>query len=387
MDNFFNEEIEREVFISEEQLTNKKIKKLYGKYYEDTKIYNIFPLELQDRGDYLGEVLDKDSELTNDFCSKFEDGKLHFYYEKKELKVSSYNLYQNIFSRNSGILETDVMANKRVIILGCGSVGSLVALELARAGVSNFLLCDADIVEYHNICRHQCGLEDVGDLKVNAVKRKIKSINPRARVLTFEGIVQNLPKEMLDDFCVPNDTIFVGCADNRSADVYTNRISIYYKSYFISIGFWERAAAGEIFYHIPGLHQPCYECALGHGSSASSRSIGNHHVYSNEENLEQVKFEPGISVDINFVTTIGIKLIIDMLNRTNKDYIPRLLNHLKQYTIICNTNEKALGGEMVEIFSYPLQVSTSLIVGFSTKKCHDKGCCQYETTIEESNHE
>ncbi len=383
MNNFFNEEIEREVFISEEQLTNNKIKKLYGKYFEDTKIYNIFPLELENKGDFLGEVLDRKIELKNGFCAKFQNDKLHFYYDKKEIKVSSYNLYQNIFSRNSGILETDVMDHKKAIILGCGSVGSLVALELARAGVSHFILCDADIVEYHNICRHQCGIEDVGDLKVNAVKKKIKSINPRAEVITFEGIIQNLPKKMLDAFCVPENTIFVGCADNRSADVYANRISIYYKAYFISIGFWERAAAGEIFYHIPGLGQPCYECALGHGSEASFRSIGNHHVYSNEENLEKVKFEPGISVDINFVTTIGIKLIIDILNQTNKDYIPRLLNYLKQYTIICNTNEKALGGEMVEIFSYPLQVSTSLIVGFSSKECYENKCCKYEKNKEE----
>ncbi len=378
MDNFFNEEIEREVFISEEQLTNKKIKKLYGRYFEDTKIYNIFPLELENRGDYLGEVKSSARELTDGFCSVYESNKLHFYYDKKELKVTSYNLYQNIFSRNSGILETDIMKNKKVIILGCGSVGSLVAVELAKAGVSNFLLCDADIVEYHNVCRHQCDILDVGDLKINAVKRKIKSINPSANVLTFEGIVQNIPKDMLDNYCKENDTIFVGCADNRSADVYANRISIYYNCYFISIGFWERAAAGEIFYHIPGRCEPCYECALGHGTSASSRSIGNHHVYSNLEDVEQVKFEPGISVDINFVTIIGIKLIIDILNITNKDYIPRLLNYLKQYTIICNTNEKTLGGDMVTIFSYPLQVSTSLIVGFSNKKCHDKKCCQYE---------
>ena len=31
-----------------------------------------------------------------------------------------------------------------------------------------------------------------------------------------------------------------------------------------------------------------------------------------QENLAKVNFEPGISVDINFVTTIGIKLILDI---------------------------------------------------------------------------
>ena len=179
-----------------------------------------------------------------------------------------------------------------------------------------------DIVEYHNICRHQCGIEDVGDLKINALERKLQSINPNVHIEKFEGIIQNLPKAMLDDFCVEGDTIFVGCADNRAADVYANRISIYYSAYFISIGFWERAYAGEIFYHIPNRGMPCYECALGDGGTISARAQANHHVYSNQENTEGLKFEPGISVDINFITTIGIKIIIDLLNLTNEGIYP-----------------------------------------------------------------
>ena len=72
---------------------------------------------------------------------------------------------------------------------------------------------------------------------------------------------------------------------------------------------------------------------------------------------------------------MGIKLIIDILNSTNEGYIPRLLNNLQQYTLICNTSDPAIGGEMVEIFSYPLQVTTSLVVGFG-KDCN--GECNYE---------
>lgn len=92
------------------------------------------------------------------------------------------------------------MDHKRAVILGCGSVGSLVAMELARSGVGHFLLADPDVMEYHNICRHQCGIEDVGDLKINALKRKLLNINPQIDVQIFEGIVQNIPKAMLDDF-------------------------------------------------------------------------------------------------------------------------------------------------------------------------------------------
>lgn len=379
IENIFGDEIEKTVFISDEQLHDKNAKALYGKFYEDTNIYNIFPAQLSDQGEYLCDVLEQtDTPETAGLCAIFSDEQLTFFYDGKKLKVESYGLYQSIFSRNKGILETDRMAQKRVVILGCGSVGSLVAMELARAGVSYFLLCDADIVEYHNVCRHQCGITDVGDLKVNALSRKLQNINPNIKIIRFEGIVQNLPKSTLDEFCVANQTIFVGCADNRDADIYANRISIYYAAAFLSIGFWERAYAGEIFYHIPGKGMPCYECALGNGGNISARAQANHHVYSNQENTEGLKFEPGISVDINFITTIGIKLIIDILNSTDPAYIPRLLNNLAQYTVVCNTDNPKIGGEMVEIFSYPLQVTTSLVVGYGHEKCKNGGICKYE---------
>jgi len=369
--------VEKTVFISDKQANTRTEGNIYGRYYKDSGIYNVFPPELQNKEDLLGKLLPIGSDCNKSrLCGVITGTGIEFYSYGKKIKCEVYSLYQNIFSRNKGILESAVMEQKRAVVLGCGSVGSLVALELARAGVKHFILVDADILEYHNICRHQCGIEDVGDYKVYALKRKILNINPSAEVITYEGIVQNLPKEILDSFCIATDTVFIGCADNRIADVYTNKISIYYKSSFISIGFWERAFAGEIFYHIYGKGMPCYECALGDGNGISSRAVANHHVYSNQENTEGIKFEPGISVDINFVTSIGIKLILDILNINNDGYIPRLLNRLTQYTLVCNTCDPQVGGEMVGIFSYPLQVTTSLKVGFS-KKCSEKKC-KYE---------
>ena len=374
--NFFGEEIPKRVFISEEQANDKTERNIYGHYYKDTAIFNVFPKGKEKGGKLLGKFTKNPADIIRyQLCGLITEDGPKFYSYGKKAECETYNLYQNIFSRNKGILETNIMENKRVVILGCGSVGSLVGMELARSGVGHFLLVDADVMEYHNICRHQCGLEDVGDLKVNALKRKILNINPNAKITTFKGIVQNVPQGMFEDFCIAGDTVFVGCADNRTADVYANRIATFFSASFLSIGFWERAYAGEIFYHIPGKNMPCYACALGDGGTISGRVEANHHIYSNQENIEGVKFEPGISVDINFITCIGIKLIIDILNVNEEGYAPRLLNDLKQYTLVCNTSNPAIGGEMVEIFSYPLQVTTSLKVSFGSK-CN--GQCKNE---------
>lgn len=370
--------IKKIVFVESSQLANMSAGPIYGKYFEETGVYNIFPEILKEEGNLLGEIISNEDSIPRvGFVGQLTDKGIEFYSDGEKITVEKHSLYMDIFSRNSGILETKMMESKGAVILGCGSVGSLVAIELVKSGIGNVCLVDPDMMEYHNLCRHQCGIDDVGDYKVNALRRKLLKINPRLNVLTSVNVVENTSRKMLEDFCDNNTcNIFVGCADNRTADVYANQIAMYFNAPFISIGFWERAYAGEIFYHIPGENMPCYYCALGDGGGVSERAVTNHHVYTMEAELEKVRFEPGISVDINFITTIGIKLAIDLLNK-DEDYIPRLLNNLQQYTLICNTSNPEIGGEMVEIFSYPLQITTSLVVEFN-ERCNGECCFEKE---------
>lgn len=351
---------------------------IWGKYFEKSKVFNIFSNEKSDLYSTisLGVIFSQKPDIipTDRLTGWWEEDSLQFRFEGEEYTYQNYNLVQNIFSRNTGILETGVLQNKCAFVLGCGSVGSLVALELARAGIGRFVLVDNDILEYHNLCRHQCGIEEVGEYKVYSLRRRILEINPSAEIEAIVSTVEMLDKPIFDNFCKKDQTVMIGCADNRSADVYANSVSVMYGIPFLSIGFWERAFAGEIFYYLPNKGMPCYKCALGEGNSMSQRTSTNRRLYTNEADLSKVNFEPGISVDINFVTTVGIKLLLDIFNLDNEGYTPRLLPTLTQYTLVCNTNNPKIGGEMAEIFSYPLQVTTSLQVG------HGSNCppCEFE---------
>ena len=362
------------VYIPSELIADKYVGVIYGYYHENTGVFNITGINSVNGEEIIGNITsDKVNNTTDGLVGYWEDGRLCFTYQDEEYDIAEYTLEKNLFSRNTGILETDWMMDKCAFMLGCGSVGSLVALELARAGVGTFVLIDNDIVEYHNLCRHQCGVHEVGSFKVDAMKKRILDINPHATVVTCTNIVEEVPKEIYDKYAGKN-TIFVGCADNREADVYGNRISMMYGSAYLSAGFWERAFAGEIFYHLPEQHMPCYKCALGSGESLSERTTQSRRIYTTEENLERINFEPGIAVDIDFVTIIATKLAIDILNRFNEKYIPKLLPSLKQFTLVCNTNDTRIGGNMAEIFSYPLQITRNLKVDFQEGECPPCKC-------------
>ena len=345
---------------------------LWGYHHKESNYYNIISVDSVD--DNLGGTVpvklghfysEKPENVSDDMIYGWRDkeGNVKFITsEGVPCLLEGYSLKIDIFSRNTGILESDIMLRKGVVIIGCGSVGSLVALELARAGVGRFFLIDMDILSYHNICRHQCGILDVGKYKTTALRERILQINPSADVHASHCRIQDVPLAEIEPFCTP-DAIMVGCADNREGDYYAAQMLAKPNGMpFISIGCWERAFAGEIFYCLPeGM--PDYEDFMATMSDTSGRVEANTHIYMGEVG----SFEPGISADINFVTTIGVKMILDLLNRDNENYTQRLIDSLTQYTLICNTNNPKIGGEMAEIFSYPLQVTRSIVLDYAAK--------------------
>jgi len=70
------------------------------------------------------------------------------------------------------------LQSKRIALVGLGALGSMIAESLARSGVTVMGLWDNDIVEPGNICRSTYQLPDMGESKVDALKKKLLSINP-----------------------------------------------------------------------------------------------------------------------------------------------------------------------------------------------------------------
>jgi len=70
-------------------------------------------------------------------------------------------------------------------IVGCGGVGTWVALLLAMSGVEELHLFDADTVGVENLNRLPFGPESVGRLKVQVLRGFIIGIRPKARVYAY----------------------------------------------------------------------------------------------------------------------------------------------------------------------------------------------------------
>lgn len=76
----------------------------------------------------------------------------------------------------------DQLADKKVGIVGCGSVGSKIAAILARSGVGKFLLIDEDIFFPGNVVRNELDLNEAGAHKVHALRDRVTNLAPKADV-------------------------------------------------------------------------------------------------------------------------------------------------------------------------------------------------------------
>ncbi|MGZ2432633.1 ThiF family adenylyltransferase [Neorhizobium petrolearium] len=74
-----------------------------------------------------------------------------------------------------------VLAGKSVGIVGCGSLGSKVAVTLARAGVRQFTLVDDDVLFAANLVRNELSAVAIGAHKVDAL---------RARLIEIAGTIE-----------------------------------------------------------------------------------------------------------------------------------------------------------------------------------------------------
>lgn len=93
---------------------------------------------------------------------------------------------------------TEKISKSKIIIYGIGGVGSYVVEGLVRAGVENIVLVDNDVISPSNINRQiHATISNIGKLKVECMKERILSINPKAKVETYVPQNMEIEEELL----------------------------------------------------------------------------------------------------------------------------------------------------------------------------------------------
>jgi tRNA threonylcarbamoyladenosine dehydratase len=103
-------------------------------------------------------------------------------------------------------MNTDI----KVAVVGLGGVGYWTAKFLAMSGVTDFILCDDDVIEIHNLNRLDLPLSACGINKASVAMTEIKNIRPDASVKT-------IPFKFNPDFFTSKVDVMVDCTDKISS--------------------------------------------------------------------------------------------------------------------------------------------------------------------------
>ena len=119
----------------------------------------------------------------------------------------------------------DRLGRSRVVIVGCGALGSVAAEQLVRAGIGYVRLIDRDFVEESNLQRQCLFTEDHARLalpKAVAAESVLASMNSQVRV---DAVVEDLTRRNVETLCGESDLILDG-TDNFETRYLLNDYSL-----------------------------------------------------------------------------------------------------------------------------------------------------------------
>jgi len=233
----------------------------------------------------------------------------------------------DLYSRSKGLLETGVMSEKSVLIIGLGSFGSNIAVELAKSGIGKFILVDMDFLELQNIARHQSGINDLGRFKTKAVRDLILQKNPYAKVETHEVSINN-NLLLLRELMTKADLTICATDTNRSRHN-SNQVSIELNKTVIFGRAVTRAEGGDVFI-LRGNTKPCYACLIN--DDGTMKYSSEEEISSNRQVAELLPayvslkekdsfIQVGLSSDILPICNMMVKLALIELSQNTSSIL------------------------------------------------------------------
>jgi molybdopterin/thiamine biosynthesis adenylyltransferase len=225
-----------------------------------------------------------------------------------------------IFNRIEKLFDVGVIGNARILIVGCGSGGGNLALQLVMSGIRNFTLIDNDTLEPENVIRHVCGRRFIGMKKVDALEEVLEDRNPKINVKKLDVDIMHF--ETLESE-IKYHTVVVLATDNEPSRYLVNELCVRNNIPFVVARVFTRGIGGEVFSYRPeaGGCLACLESFLER--TKYRQGIREIDLVSEEERelmygmeIAEIKDSPGLNVDISFITAFHTRFTLDAIAAT-----------------------------------------------------------------------
>jgi adenylyltransferase/sulfurtransferase len=148
----------------------------------------------------------------------------------------------------------DKLFRAKVVLIGCGALGSNIGIGLARAGIGNITAVDRDVVEEENIGTHQYPRRSISLPKAIALKERIAEINPAIHVA---AIVADANRGNIEELVKGADMVLDG-TDNFQTRFLLNDACVKNKIPWVYGSCVRSVGAVAIFFP----NGPCFRCVF-----------------------------------------------------------------------------------------------------------------------------
>jgi hypothetical protein len=250
-------------------------------------------------------------------------------------------------------LVSESICDKRIAVVGCGSVGSFMCDELARCGITQFTLIDPDVVEWANLTRTIYGHADTGAKKVDALARHLTSIFPDIRIQTHACEIQSLGNQLEPIF--QNFDLVIASVDDPRGNGLLDRLCYSLEIPSVFVGLYKGAKGGEVIAVKP-TSTPCFGCATGGTRDALADLVNVREIQRDRDyGTNKLMAEVALGSDIHFVCNAAVKICMSMLSQPGDALHSFIHSQLAQgihylmlgmepsYYIFPSTHENAIG--------------------------------------------
>lgn len=195
----------------------------------------------------VGIKLKPKSGTSNPLLDKQYDWKL------SPLKVTRLDS-KSIFPRGGANID---LQKKKVLLVGCGSVGSQTALMICKTGIGFLDLVDYDTFKLENIQRYALGLSYIGKNKSVALKDYIKQNFIGVTLNSFENKIEDLLR--LETININDYDLIISATGDPNVNFSLSKTAINQKISLITCWNEPYGIGGHVILNV-GNQSGCYKC-------------------------------------------------------------------------------------------------------------------------------
>ncbi|MBD3620360.1 MAG: ThiF family adenylyltransferase [Chromatiales bacterium] len=220
------------------------------------------------------------------------------------------------------------LANKKILLVGAGAIGSAIAYQLARAGIGRLHIVDGDHIQFANTVRWQYGFACTGHLKAFQLAQILKIEYPFLEVTGFAGFIGEAKRaDSRGEAAVLDDAL-------PEADLVIDATAEYCITHFLTEYARERnipilgasstygARGGLIWRIVPGKTEGCWGCLERHTGALIPHPVED----KNPPHIQPLgcfhPAFPGTGMDLDQVSLNASRLAVSTLCRQHPEAYP-----------------------------------------------------------------